>query len=213
MRKIGCFLLFLVLLAAAWFWYTGVRTSPRTGSSTATPAVKLWQPLTPAAAERGGRAVQSLSRPSGPVYANLTASEAASYIFLTMARQSTPSMRNAEAAVIGDRLYVRSELDLQELGGPGALGALGSLLGEKDSVTLGGTISMLGPGRGEFLVQEVKIGRLELPSALIPRIVARIKPGSRTQDVSRNGVPMVMPKYISDVRIGNGKITIYKTTG
>lgn len=213
MRKLGCFLLFLVLLAAAWFWYTGVERSPRTAVSTATPAAKLWQPLTPAAAERGGKAVQSLSRPSGPVYANLTASEAASYIFLTMAKQVTPSMRNAEAAVIGSRLYVRSEVDLQELGGPGAMGALGSLLGDKDSVTLGGTISMLGPGRGEFVVQEVKIGRLDLPSRLIPRIVSRIKPGSRTDDVSPNGVPMAMPEYISDVRIGNGKITVYKTTG
>lgn len=214
MRKFGCFLVVLILLAGAWFWYARMDTVSRTGSpSAAVPAAKLWQPLSAAAGQRGGNAVQSLSRPSGPVYANLTASEAASYIFLTMAKQATPSMRNAEAAIIGNRLYVRSEVDLKELGGSGALGALGSLLGDRDSVTLGGTINMLGRGRGEFLVQEVKIGRLDLPSALIPRIVTRIKPGSRTADISRNGVPMVMPEYISDVRIANGKITVYKTTG
>jgi len=213
MRKFGCFLVVLLLLAAGWFWYARVGTVPRTGAATATPAARLWQPLTPAAADRGGRAVQSLSRPSGPVYANLTASEAASYIFLTLAKQATPAMRNAEAAVIGSRLYVRSEVDLKALGGSGALGALGSFLGDKDSVTLGGTINMMGPGRGEFLVQEVKIGRFDLPGALIPRIVTQIKPGSRTAGASRNGVPMVMPEYISDVRIGNGKITVYKTTG
>ena len=213
MRKFGCFLVLLVLLAAAWFWYARMDSVPRTGSTAGTPAAKLWQPLSAAAAQRGGNAVQSLSRPSGPVYANLTASEAASYIFLTMSKQVTPSMRNAEAAIIGDRLYVRSEVDMKDLAGSGALGTLGSFLGDRDSVTLGGTINMLGPGRGEFLVQEVKIGRLELPSALIPRIVTRIKPGSRTEDVSRNGVPMVMPRYISDVRIANGRITVYKTTG
>ncbi|MDQ3674824.1 MAG: hypothetical protein M3365_10660, partial [Gemmatimonadota bacterium] len=179
----------------------------------ATPIAKLWQPLTAADAERGRAAVQSLSRPTGPVYANLTASEAASYIFLMMAKQLPPTLRNAEAAVIGSRLYVRSEVELKELGGSGALGALGAFLGPRDSVTLGGTINMLGPGRGEFLVQEVKIGRLDLPTALIPRIVARIKPASRTAEVSANGLPMVMPEYISDVRISNGKITVYKTTG
>jgi len=57
----------------------------------------------------------------------------------------------------------------------------------------------------------VKIGRLELPSALIPRIISRIRTGSQT-GVSSNGLPMAMPAYISDVRIANGKITIYKTT-
>jgi len=212
MRKFGCFLVFLLLLAAVWFWYARVETAPGKGATTAAPA-KLWQPLTPADAERGRAAVQSLSRPTGPVFANLTASEAASYIFLMVAKQLPPSLRNAEAAVIGSRLYVRSELELKELGGSGALGALGAFLGDKDSVTLGGTINMRGPGQGEFLIQEVKIGRFELPSALIPRIVTRIRAANRGAAVSSNGLPMVMPAYISDVRIANGKVTVYKTTG
>jgi hypothetical protein len=213
MRKFGCFLVVLVLLAGAWFGYTRFYAPSAPTTVTTTAPVKLWQPLTPAKAERGRAALQSLSRPSGPVYANLTASEAASYIFLVVAKELPPSLKGAEAAVIGSRLYVRSEVDLKELGGTGALGALGAFLGPRDSVTLGGTINMLGPGRGEFLIQEVKIGRLDLPSGLIPRIVARIKPASRTPDVSSNGLPMKMPAYISDVRISNGKITVYKTTG
>lgn len=212
MRKFGCFLVILLLLGGVWYWYARVETPAGRTTAAGTPAAKLWQPLTVADAERGRSALQSLSQPSGPVFANLTAAEAASYIFLIVAKQLPPSLKNAEAAVIGSRLYVRSEVALKELGGSGALGALGALLGDKDSVTLGGTINMLGPGRGEFLIQEVKIGRLELPSALIPRIVARIKTGSRTTGVSRNGLPMAMPEYISDVRIADGKITIYKST-
>lgn len=212
MRKFGCFLLFLLVLAGAWFWYARVYSAPPPSPTvTATPAVKLWQPLTPGKAERGRLALQSLSRPSGPVYANLTASEAASYIFLVVAKQLPPELKDAEAAVIGNRLYVRSEVDLKEVGG--ALGTLGAFLGPRDSVTLGGTINMLGPGRAEFLIQEVKIRRIDLPSRLIPRIVARIKPASRTAEVSANGLPMKMPAYISDVRISNGRITVYKTTG
>ena len=213
MRKFGCFLVILLLLGAVWFWYARVETPAGGTTATATRAAKLWQPLSQADAERGRAALQSLSRPSGPVFANLTAAEAASYIFLIVAKQLPPSLKNAEAAVIGSRLYVRSEVELKELGGSGALGALGALLGDKDSVTLGGTINMLGPGRGEFLIQEVKIGRFDLPSALIPRIVARIRSASRSTGTSGNGLPMVMPAYISDVRIANGKITVYKTTG
>jgi hypothetical protein len=203
----------VVLLAGAWFWYARIETPRATDAkATASAPPKLWQPLSAADAERGRAAVQSLSRPSGPVFANLTASEAASYIFLVLSKQLPPSLRKAESAVIGSRLYVRSEVELRELGGTGALGALGALLGDRDSVTLGGTINMLRPGRGEFLIQEVKIGRLNLPSALIPRIVTQLKKGKRTEGVSDNGLPMVMPEYISDVRIADGKITLYKTT-
>lgn len=213
MRRFGCFLVILALLAGGWYWYTRVRSAPSpTAGTTAVPAPRLWQPLTPEDAERGRAAVQSLSRPTGPVYASLTAGEAASYIFLVLAKQLPPSLRNAEAAVIGGRLYVRSELELRELGGAGALGALGALLGDRDSVTLGGTINMLRPGTGEFLIQEVKIGRLALPQALIPRVLSRMR-GTRVEGASPNGLPMTMPRYISDVRIADGKITLYKTTG
>jgi hypothetical protein len=213
MRRFGCLLLIFLLLAGAWFWYARVETPPTATTPTAAaPAAKLWQPLSTADAERGRAAVQSLGQPSGPVFANLTASEAASYIFLVLARQLPPSLRKSEAAVIGSRLYVRSEVELKELGGAGALGALATLLGDRDSVTLGGTINMLRPGRGQFLIQEVKIGSLKLPSALIPRIVTQLKRGRQTEGVAANGLPMVMPAYISDVRIADGRITLYKTT-
>jgi hypothetical protein len=211
MRKLGCFLLIVILLVAAWFWYARVDAPASSGTSAA-PPVKLWQPLSTAKAERGRAAVQSLSRPSGPVFANLTASEAASYIFLILSKELPPSLRTAEAAVIGNRLYVRSDVPLKELGGTGGMGALASLLGERDTVTLGGTINMLRPGQGQFLIQEVKIGSFKLPAALIPRLLGQMKGRRRVEGVSPNGLPMTMPAYISDVRIADGKITLYKTT-
>ena len=170
-----------------------------------------WQPLTAADADRGRAAVQSLGRQSGPVFANLTAAEAASYIFTVVAKQLPPSAQNAQAAIIGDRLYVRSDVELKDFGGSKSLGPLGMLLGDRDSVRLGGTINMLKPGLGEFLVQEVKIGKLDVPHALIPRILTQMKRGKVVPGVSQNGLPMVMPSYISDVRIANGKITLYKS--
>ena len=211
MRRFGCFLIILLLLGGVWFWYARVET-PSTGTAPTASTVKLWQPISTEKGERGRAAIESLSQPAGPVYANLTASEAASYIFLVLSKQLPASLRTAEAAVIGSRLYVRSEVNLRELGGSGTIGALGALLGERDSVTMGGTINMLTPGQGEFLIQEVRIGRLDLPSALIPKVLKQLKKGKRTEGVSANGLPMTMPAYISDVRIAEGKITLYKTT-
>jgi len=215
-RRLGCLTIVIAILAGVWYWYARVEEpSPAkvsaTPGGTATSVNTGWQPLTSADAERGRLAVQSLGRQSGPVYANMTPAQAASYIFTVVAKQLPPSAKNAEAAIIGDRLYVRSDVDLKDFGGSKALGPLGMLLGERDSVRFGGTINMLRPGLGEFLVQEVKLGRFEVPTALIPRLLTQMKRGKQVEGISQNGLPMVMPAYISDVRISNGKITLYKS--
>jgi len=213
-RSLGCFIIIL-LAVAVWYWYARVPNTSSSSTSTtigtATSVSSGWQPLTADDAERGRAAVQSLGRQSGPVFANLSAAEAASYIFTVVAKQLPPSAQNAQAAIIGDRLYVRSDVELKDFGGSKALGPIGVLLGDRDSVRFGGTINMLKPGLGEFLVQEVKLGRVEVPNALIPRILTQMKRGKAVPGISQNGLPMVMPSYISDVRISNGKITLYKS--
>jgi hypothetical protein len=216
LRGVGC-LVAVLILAGLWYFYARVErpaaaTAPAPAPvTTATSASSGWQRLSSADAERGRVAVQSLERQAGPVFANLSPAEAASYIFLVLAKQLPPSAKNAEAAIIGDRLYVRSEVDLKDFGGAKSLGPVGLLLGERDSVRLGGTINMLRPGLAEFLVQEVKLGRIEVPTALIPRLLTQMKRGKVVEGISQNGLPMVMPAYISDVRISNGKITLYKS--
>jgi hypothetical protein len=218
LNRAGCLLVIIILLCAVWYWYARVdrpstaATTPAAGSApTAASVTSGWQPLTAADAERGRVAVQSLGQQSGPVYANMTPAQAASYIFTVVAKQLPPSAKNVQAAVIGDRLYVRSDVELKDFGGAKSLGPVGMLLGERDSVRFGGTINMLKPGLAEFLVQEVKLGRIEVPNALIPRLLSEMKRGKTVEGVSQNGLPMVMPPYISDVRISNGKITLYKS--
>ncbi len=217
-RRAGCLVL-IIALVALWYWYARVeRPAPSTKPAAGTAATAGtsaantgWEPLTTVDAERGRIAVEALAQRSGPVFANLTPGEAASYIFLVVAKQLPPSARNAEAAITGDRLYVRSEVELKDFGGASQLGALGMLLGSRDSVLLGGTIHMLKPGLAEFRVQEVKLGRLDVPQNLIPRLITQMKRGKKVEGISPNGLPMVMPSYISDVRIGDGKITLYKS--
>ena len=217
-RRLGCLVLIIVLVAL-WYWYARVERPAASTTASTTNAVTGasntstgWQPLTAADAERGRVAVEALAQRSGPVFANLSPAEAASYIFLVVAKQLPPSARNAEASVVGDRLYVRSEVDLKDFGGSGQLGALGMLLGSRDSVLLGGTIHMLKPGLAEFQVQEVKLGKLQVPKSLIPRLIAQMTRGkTKVAGVGESSLPMVMPAYISDVRIANGKITLYKS--
>ncbi|MGH9811490.1 MAG: hypothetical protein ACRD9W_30345, partial [Terriglobia bacterium] len=215
-RRVGC--LILIVLVALLYWYARVErpaTAKSSADVSATTGATLtntgWEPLTIPDAERGKAAVEGLAHRSGQVFANLTPAEAASYIFLVVAKQLPPSAKNAEAAIRGDRLYVRSEVELKDFGGAGQLGSLGFLLGSRDSVLLGGTIQMLKPGLGQFLVQDFKIGRLDVPESLIPRLIGQLKKANPVAGLAPNGLPMVMPSYISDVRIANGKITLYKS--
>jgi len=210
LRRLGC-LVILLLIAGIWYWYARVEPSRRAGSVSTTTAGGGWEPLSQPNAERGQRAVTSLAQRSGPVFANLTASEAASYIFLAASKQQLPpSAQSIRSAIIGDRLYVKANVALNEIGGRKVLGPLADFLTDRDSVQLGGTINVIRPGLGQFLVQDVKLGKIEVPSPLVPRLVAEIRRGVVPPGVAQNGFPMPLPEYISDIRISNGRITIYR---
>jgi hypothetical protein len=211
LRRLGC-LVILLVIAGIWYWYARVQPSRSAAGATAT-ATKTWEPLSEANAARGQKAVASLGQRSGPVFANLTGSDAASYIFLAATKGALPpSAQNASAAVLGDRLYVKANIVLSDIGGRKVLGPLANLLSDRDSVKLGGTMNVIHPGLGQFVVQDVKIGTLAIPSALIPALVGQIRRGTVPAGVVQNGFPMPLPNYISDIRIANGRITIYKNT-
>lgn len=211
-RRLGCLVL-LALIAGVWYWYARVEPSRNTKTTSAGSVAGSWEPLSEPNAMRGKRAVTSLGQRSGPVFANLTASEAASYIFLAASRgQLPPSAQSISSAINGDRLYVRATLALNELGAKKVLGPLAGMLSERDSVQLGGTMKVIRPGLGEFLVEDVKLGALKVPSPLVPALVAEMRRGVVPQGVARNGFPMPLPDYISDIRITNGRITVYKNT-
>lgn len=216
-RRLGCLVFLLILGVFAWFnrgrleetyrRYAGDRVS---SSSNAVTTTGGWEPLTADKATRGKGRVEALSSRSGPVFANLSAGEAASYIFLEAAKQLPSSSQDISSSVKGDRLYVRANVDLKDFGGVTALGPFVGLLGARDTVQLGGVIHVLRPGVGEFQVQDVKIGSFPIPSAVIPKLISRIRKGTIPDGIASNALPMKLPQYIGDVRIANGHIVVYK---
>ena len=217
-RRLGCLLLIIVLLLIAWFWYARVdekRTTTATNSAaidvSGTSVNSGWQSFTPADAERGHAAIQTFNSPSGPVFVNLTPAEAGSYLLSLVSKQLPPSATNAQAEVVGNRLYVRSEVEWKDFGESPALSSIRMLLGERDSVLIGGTINMIHPGLAQFNVLEMKLGKFDVPAALQKRLIAEIKKKNSVPGVAPDALPVVLPSYITDVRIQNGKITLYKS--
>lgn len=209
LRRLGCL---VVVLVAALLYVTRNawrplldRTSGRDRTVTEVP--QTWQPLTQPAAERGEQAVRQLAARRGPVYVSLRAGELASYAFLSLSDALPASLRDAQAAVVGDRVYVRAVVSPDEL--PGG-GALGTLLTRRDTLRLGGTFDVLRPGLAEFRVRDVQVGSVALPAALIPRVVARVRRGAVPAGVADDAFPVPVPDYIGDVRIARGRVTLYK---
>jgi hypothetical protein len=210
--RLGCLVLLALLAAVGWLtrdqWL-----SKLTGRPTTAAAVSTWQPLSPEAAARGQKKIDELSSASGPVFSNLTASEVASYVFQTVARTIPASADSAEAAVIGDALYVRAVVPIREIAGTGVLGPLGGLLNDRERLQLGGGFRVIRPGLSEFEVREIKLRDFKVPSGAIPRLVQQLSRGSRPEGVSPNGLAVTTPRSLADVRIANGRVTLYKSTG
>jgi hypothetical protein len=152
-----------------------------------------------------------LSQPTGPVFGNLSAGDVASYVYQALSKQLPPSADSIEAAVIGDRLYIRASVRLQDLGGTSTLGPLSGMLGERERMQFGGTFHVIRPQLAEYEVKDIKIRDLSLPQAMIPRVLSQSERGSRPEGLSPDGLPLVVPKYLGDVRIANGRVTLYKT--
>ncbi|MEO6527976.1 MAG: hypothetical protein ABIP93_15255 [Gemmatimonadaceae bacterium] len=212
--RLGCLVVLAVIAVVGWLtkdrWLHRVTGSPSSSTTTTGP---LWEPLNPAAGARGKRAIDNLANPGGPVFANLSAGEIASYVFQTAARTLPSSADSTEAAIIGDALYVRTVLPMKDIAGSGVLGPLAGLLNDRERLQLGGSFHVIRPGLSEFQIREIKLRDFKVPTAAIPKLVQQITRGARPDGVAADALPVITPKSLADVRIANRRVTLYKTTG
>ena len=212
LRRMGC--LVVLVAIAIGLWITQPRWMPlvRRASNTPEPVVeRVWQPLSPDAAARGRRAIEGLSSARGPVYANLSANEIASYVVQAAGGAFPASADSVEAAVIGDVLYVRAIVPTKAIASSGALGPLAGLLNERERVSLGGSFHVVRPGLSEFQLRDVKLRDFSVPRGAIPRLVQQITKGKKTPGVADDALAVPTPATLADVRIANGRVTLYKT--
>jgi hypothetical protein len=213
-RTIGCAVVLLAALAVAWFFRDDIRHLLDRDEPAAVVATETqWAPLTTEGAARARTVVERLERRSGQVYENVAPADLSALVFEELSRQALPpSTTNAHAATIGSSLAIRADIRLSDLGGSDVLGALGGMLGDQEQVQFGGTLDVLRPGLAQYRVSDLRIGRLDVPPPLIPRIVRRIGGGTRPEGLAPDALPLEIPPYIGDVRIGENQVTLIKAT-
>lgn len=206
--RLGCLVLLLCALVLGWF--TRDRWMPARFRTHHAAVAPTWEPLSPSGAEHTRAALARLSQPRGPVFQTLSGADVASYVFSELARQMPASADSIQAMVNGDTVALRANLRMADLGGVGSLGPIASMLGDRERVQLTGTFRVVQRGLGEFLVRDVKVGQLSLPHAMIGRLLANLTHGKRPEGVDADALPLAIPPYVGDIRVANGKITLYK---
>ena len=210
--RLGC--LFLLLVAGVVAWFTRDRWMPerfRSGASSAPAAVAAWRPLNQAAADSAATALNKLSQSRGQVFQTISAQAAASYVFEQVAHRPVNPSDSLEAMGTGDKISMRASVKLSDLGGLGELGPILGIVRDRERVMLTGTLRMVSPGMAEFQIQEARIRELPLPHAMVSSLVRRVERGAAPPGVDADALPLPIPRYVGDIRVARGKVTLYKT--
>lgn len=215
LRRIGC--LFVVCVVAVAGYLMRDRWMPlipglKPPAKTTAAGGPAWEAVSDASAARARQAIESLGRRSGPVFVNITPGDLASYFYIALAEQLPPSADSIDAATIDGRLYVRALISLDDFKAADALGPLSGIVGRRERLQMGGTFAVIRPGLAQFLVEDVRLGQLPIPRGAIPKLLRQVRRGTIPPGVAENGLPFVVPTYLGDARVADGKVTLYKVT-
>jgi hypothetical protein len=214
--RLGCLLVLVIAGAVGWFthdsWYPQLyRRLGGTPPAVATAPAAKWEPLTPEGSARARLAVGRLSSKDGPVYVDVAAGDLAAYALDPALRELSRDSTGASALARNDRLYVRAMVNIADLVDAKSLGPLGSVIGGRQEITVRGHLEVVSPGHALFRVDEIALKELKLPSALIEKIVSRIRPKDRDATTPRDAIPVRVPRELADVRVAKGHVVLYKS--
>jgi hypothetical protein len=208
--RLGCLAVLLLIAAGAWLtrdrWYPALTGR----DDRATVVDASWEPVTPEAAAAGRRKVERLGERGGPALVALEPAEVAGVVLEGALRQLPSAAQGASASVVGDRVYVRAVLRLRDLGGD-VLGPFAGMLGQRDTLLLGGPLEIVGPELAQFRVAEVRVRDFSLPPAVIPRLLRQLRRGGALPaGVAADALPIPVPPQVAEVRVARGRVTLYR---
>jgi hypothetical protein len=209
LRRVGCLVLLVIALAAAWYWWNHMRTRDESREAVSR---SMWEPVTSDGAARGRAALDELSRPGAPEFVQVSAGDVASYVFYASTNRLPEGTRDLQAAVIDDQLAVRGVIPLRELGAGRILGPLAALLSDSDTVYFAGRLSVVQPEVGQYRVSELRLQQLRVPPGVIPRVLRGIDRNDRPPGVSPDALALPLPPTIADIHIVDGMIRLERVT-
>jgi hypothetical protein len=172
-----------------------------------------WAKLSFPASERGRASLARLRGPKGPAFVNLTAGEFAGALLDSLTEQLPASTDSLQVRADGTEFQVRASVRLGDLGGTAVLGPLASMVGDRERLTLGGTLEPTSVvGVAQFKLTRVKVGDFSVPSAVVPRLAKALKRRPSAAGTETSALPIRLPTGVGDIRVAQGKVTLYRAT-
>lgn len=212
LRRAGCAVLLLVLGAAGWHFRDRWLPKAKELVTAELPSQELegWQPLTRAGARRTVERVQRLREPTGPAFVNIAAADFASYV-LGAALTRLAEVDSAPTAIVHEgQLWLRTLIRLSDLGGRESLGPLSALVDDVEPLTIAGRLEQVRSGLAQYRLTEVAVRDLRVPDLAVSRLVTRWGPPVRADGVEDDALPIDLPSFVADIRLVNGRVTLYK---
>lgn len=158
-----------------------------------------------------------LRRKNGPAYVSLNASQVAG-LLTPLLQQLPPSAGRADVAFDRDQLLLRANVAWQDFTGESAFGAVvgKSLLGE-DTLLIAGPLEPVRPGLAQLRVRELRVKGFDVPPRAIPSLIEALRrhataapEGIDLTGLAADALPVPLPNTVSDARVVNGKLTLYR---
>lgn len=207
LRRVGCLAIFLLVAGAAFIsrhrWLPLVL--PGRGDDMASIS---WKPISSDGVSSAKRIITRLDQPTGPVFANLTPAEFASFILDSAARGMTDTPRPVEAGVQRDKFLLRTTLRVADLGVENVpfLGGMNKTA----TVLVGGTLAVVRPGAGEWRVNTIRVDAIEVPGPMLSRVTKALARRMRREATRDDAFGFALPAQVADLRVNKDKITLYK---
>lgn len=152
-----------------------------------------------------------LSEKNGPAFVSLGAADVAVLLARSLPQQLPKSATNVRIAMEGDLLLARAVIDVTEIAGDGTLGRLlGTALAGRDTIGFAGPVELIQPGTAQFQITKLRVKGFDVPPRLIPMYMRALRRGARVDEVTDDGFVVALPANVGDVRLSNGKLTLYK---
>jgi hypothetical protein len=194
-------------------------TQPSTAKSdsvaarSAATADSGWAALSLPASERGRASLARLKTGKGPAFVSMSATEFAGALLDSLSAQLPASADSLQVRAQGNEFQVRASVRLGDVGGRAVLGPLAAMVGDRERLTLGGTLEPTAvAGVAQYKLTRVKVGDFAVPGAVVPRLVKALKRNSSTPGVEVSALQVRLPAGVADIRVAQGKVTLYRAS-
>jgi hypothetical protein len=206
--RLGCAIAILVVIGLIyWFREPIMHTGARWfGGSTALPPVAdtaVGAP-TPAATASGEAKLKHLGGAGGPDSVILTPNEMASLIGAGIDWNVRKMYDSLRVELQEGKLVVHARLDTRALP-PGTLGPFAGMLGPREPLRMGGTVTIERPGTARFKIQDISLRGIEFPGPVVNSIAKQMAGAS-----SNGAIPLKVDPAVSDVAVHPTGVVLYR---